>query len=50
MNNYKVVYIGIGGIERYAIIEADTAYDARKEFIESYWSYHEILRVEEMTD
>lgn len=48
MKNYKITYIGIGGYERYATIEAYTAFDARKEFENSYWSYHEILSVEEL--
>ena len=50
MYGYNVVYIGIGGIERCAFIEADDAYDARKEFEESYWSYYEILRIEEVKE
>ena len=32
MNTYKVVYIGIGGIERCTTIEAYTPYEAREEF------------------
>ena len=48
MSEYKVTYIGIGGIERYATIEADTSYEAREEFTKSYWSYHEIVRIEEI--
>ncbi len=48
MNFYKVVYIGIGGIERCATIEAYTPWEARAEFEKSYWSYHEIVKVEEI--
>lgn len=49
MGGYNVVYVGIGG-ERCAFIEADDAYDARKKFEESYWSYYEILRIEEIKE
>lgn len=48
MSKYLVTYIGIGGIERYVTIEADTPYEAREEFEKSYWAYHEIVRVEEI--
>lgn len=48
MANYKVTYIGIGGREDYTIIEAYTPFDAREEFKKSYWSYHEIVSVEEV--
>ena len=48
MKEYRVFYVGIGGIERYAIIEAHTPFEARDEFKKRYWAYHEILDVEEV--
>ena len=44
---YRVFYVGIGGREDYADIEAEDSFEARKEFEKTYWSYHEILKVEE---
>lgn len=48
MSNYKVIYIGIGGIERCTTIEAYTPYEAREEFERTYWAYHEVISVEEV--
>lgn len=46
MKDFRVWYIGIGGRKDYAIIEAFDAYEARKEFENTHWAYHEILSVE----
>ena len=48
METYRVWYIGIGGRKNYAIIEADTPYEAREEFERTYWAYHEVISVEEV--
>lgn len=46
MAEYRVWYVGIGGREDYAIVEAEDVYEARAEFEKTYWAYHEILSVE----
>lgn len=48
MSWYEITYIGIGGIERKVSIEAYTPFEAREEFEKCYWSYHEIISVEEI--
>lgn len=46
MTKYKIIYIGIGGRKDYAIIDAYTPFDAREEFENTYWAYHEIISIE----
>ena len=46
MEKYRVLYIRIGGMEDYEIIEAESCYDAKQTFERTHWAYHEIVSVE----
>lgn len=46
MAEYRIFYVGIGGIERCATVEAEDVFEAREEFERTHWAWHEILSVE----
>ena len=48
MAKYRITYIGIGGRIDYVIIEACTPFDAREEFENTHWAYHEVISVEQI--